>query len=530
MSKLKAIRVLILVCLVNGSALAQISPGPLASVHSHLEGLSNCTKCHELGDKVTNAKCLACHTELKARVDLNKGYHSSGEVKGKSCVTCHNDHHGLSFQILRFNKESFNHNLTGFRLTGAHALKGCADCHKNDFITNASVKKKKITYLGLSTACLGCHTDYHQKTLSQSCTNCHTNDAFKPATGFLHASARFQLHGMHESVQCIKCHPVTNKNGAKFQQFTGLSFASCNSCHTDPHQGKFGADCKSCHSEESFMKVKGIANFNHAKTGYPLENKHRSVLCSSCHKVNLTDPVKHARCLDCHKDYHEGQFATQGQPQDCNGCHTTLGYTLFSYTIDQHNASKFKLEGSHLATPCIACHKKTDKWSFRDIGITCVDCHKDIHSPNIAPKYYPGSSCQSCHNPSAWSEVTFDHATTGWVLSGPHATKSCRTCHFIKNPEGQEVQRFSGMLQVCANCHKDNHFGQFDVNGATDCLRCHEPDYWKIEKFDHNNKTSFKLDGRHENVPCTKCHKNVTEGQNTYVFYKIKDTRCESCH
>jgi hypothetical protein len=529
MNKLTAIRVLILLCLVTGSAGAQISPGPLAAVHSSLEGLSNCTKCHELGDKVTNAKCLACHTELKARVDQNKGYHSSSEVRGKSCATCHNDHHGTSFQILRFNKQGFNHLLTGFQLTGAHALKACPDCHKPEFITNAAVKKKKFTYLGLNTTCLSCHADYHQKSLSPNCNNCHNNDNFKPATGFQHTSAKFQLHGMHEQLLCIKCHPVTDKNGVKFQQFTGLKFASCNSCHTDPHQGKFGTDCKSCHSEESFMKVKGIDNFDHARTGFPLENKHRGVICSSCHKINLTDPLKHDHCTDCHKDYHLGQFTRDGQVQDCNGCHTTLGFTSFSYTIDQHNAAKFPLEGSHLATPCIACHKKQEKWSFRSIGIKCIDCHQDIHAPNISPKYYPESSCTTCHNTSAWNEIKYDHAVTGWALTGPHATKSCRTCHFIKDKEGQEAQRFSGMSPVCASCHTDKHFGQFDVNGATDCLRCHDPNYWAIANFDHN-KTAFKLDGKHQNVPCLKCHKNVTVGQNTYVFYKIKDTRCESCH
>ena len=116
--------------ILSYSANAQISPGSLAAVHSHLEGMSNCTKCHELGDKVTNAKCLACHTELKARVDQNKGYHVSSEVRGKNCTNCHSDHHGVNFQILRFDKEKFNHNLAGFALTDAHAKKTCKDCHK----------------------------------------------------------------------------------------------------------------------------------------------------------------------------------------------------------------------------------------------------------------------------------------------------------------------------------------------------------------------------------------------------------------
>src|SRR5512139_2822916 len=88
---------------------AQISPGDLAQPHSALEGMSNCTQCHTLGAKVSNEKCLTCHTEIKERVDANKGYHSSSEVKAKSCVACHNDHHGRTFEIIRFDKQNFDH-------------------------------------------------------------------------------------------------------------------------------------------------------------------------------------------------------------------------------------------------------------------------------------------------------------------------------------------------------------------------------------------------------------------------------------
>jgi hypothetical protein len=123
-------------------AYAQISPGALSKVHSHLEGISNCTKCHTLGDKVSNEKCLACHTELKVRIDQKKGYHVSAEVKSKQCASCHNDHHGLTFQIIRIDKDKFNHNLSGYKLTGAHSRKKCEDCHKPAFITDIKIKAK----------------------------------------------------------------------------------------------------------------------------------------------------------------------------------------------------------------------------------------------------------------------------------------------------------------------------------------------------------------------------------------------------
>jgi hypothetical protein len=508
---------------------AQISPGDLADVHASLEGMSNCTKCHTLGSKVSNDKCLACHTEVKARIDIDKGYHSSSEVKGKQCVICHNDHHGRKFQIIKFNKDKFNHTLAGYKLEGAHAKKECIDCHKSAFISNLKIKSKKFTYLGLSTTCAGCHTDYHQKTLSLTCDNCHGPDSFKPAVKFKHTSAKFQLAGKHQEVACEKCHKISTRNGQKFQEFKGIEYKTCTNCHADPHNNQFGQNCTDCHSVESFASVKNMNKFDHDKTAFKLEDKHETVACKSCHKNKFTDPLKHNRCLDCHKDYHENQFVVQGVVQDCSKCHSTKGFTNTSYTLEQHQQASFKLQGAHVATPCIACHKKEVKWSFRNIGKRCSDCHKNIHENYIDKKYYPESNCEICHVQERWNKVNFDHSKTTYPLEGAHLKVDCRKCHFVKDNSGMEVQRFAGLGKNCNTCHTDNHHKQFEVDGVTDCLRCHGNTAWQIPKFDHN-KTRFKLDGKHENVACIKCHKPVTEQGETYINYIIKDTRCESCH
>ena len=196
-----------LIVFIALKSIAQISPGELSKVHSHLEGISNCTKCHVLGEQLSNNKCLDCHTELKERILLNKGYHASIDVKGKECATCHSDHHGLNFQIVKFDEKNFKHYLTGFNLTGAHAKKTCKDCHNAKHITNPKINAKKFTYLGLNINCVNCHTDYHQKTLSTNCINCHDGNAFKPASKFNHASAKYKLSGKHlrhEEVRCGK--------------------------------------------------------------------------------------------------------------------------------------------------------------------------------------------------------------------------------------------------------------------------------------------------------------------------------------
>ena len=152
---------------------AQISPGDLTNAHAYLEGISNCTKCHDLGESVSKGKCLDCHKEIKSLVNAGRGYHSSTEVKGKDCWKCHSEHNGRNFRIINFNEKTFDHEKTGYSLTGKHAKTECDGCHKTDFIIDKELKKRKGTYLGLKADCVGCHEDYHQKTLGGECGNCH---------------------------------------------------------------------------------------------------------------------------------------------------------------------------------------------------------------------------------------------------------------------------------------------------------------------------------------------------------------------
>ena len=106
--------------LVEG--VSQLSPGKLSEPHAHLEGLSNCTQCHSLGDRVPDDKCLSCHQEINDLILSGRGYHVSSDMNGKDCVDCHNDHHGRKFEMIRFEESTFDHLLAGFELQGAHVV------------------------------------------------------------------------------------------------------------------------------------------------------------------------------------------------------------------------------------------------------------------------------------------------------------------------------------------------------------------------------------------------------------------------
>jgi hypothetical protein len=507
---------------------AQISPGDLANPHSHLEGLSNCTQCHVLGNKVSNEKCLACHTEIKDRITLQKGYHASAEIKGKDCIVCHSDHHGKKFAMIRFDTAKFDHNLTGFRLSVPHAKRQCADCHNSKFISDQKIKLRKDSFLGVGTTCLTCHEDFHRKTLSSDCLSCHNPDTFKPASKFNHDNTKFRLSGKHTTVDCSKCHKIETGSGKKIQDFRVGQY-SCSDCHKDPHQNKFGQTCSQCHTEESFEVVKGVRGFDHNKTDYKLTDLHINVNCKACHKTKFTDPLRFKLCSDCHQDYHKRQFVKNGISPDCSQCHSTKGFTLFSYTLEQHNLGKFPLQGAHLAIPCTECHKKQHDWNFRGIGSNCNDCHTDIHQNLIDSKFYPGRNCKICHTEESWDNISFDHSLTKFNLTGSHAVQKCRACHLVSVSNGARQQEFSGLSMNCSGCHDDKHNKQFEKNGITDCTGCHNTVNWKASEFDHN-KTAFILDGKHINVPCAKCHKPQQEGSSFYIKYKLKVFTCESCH
>lgn len=513
------------------SVSAQISPGKLVQAHQKLEGLSNCSKCHELGDKVLNSKCLDCHKEINLLIKANRGYHASSEVKGKNCFKCHSDHNGTTFEIIRFNKKSFDHQNTTFKLDGKHKDVSCEKCHQVKFIADKNTfAKRKNTFLGLSNDCKSCHADVHQGTLGNVCSNCHTTEGFKPVKLFDHKKAAFQLTGKHLEVECNKCHKIEKLKGKDFQRFKGIQFKSCENCHTDIHKGKLGKDCEKCHTTSGFSQIKS-GQFDHNKTDFKLIGKHIGVKCDGCHKKNLSVKLKFKLCTDCHADYHKGAFVKNSIIKDCSECHSENGFTPSRYTIENHNQSKFQLAGSHLAVTCKTCHYKEEKkeWHFVQMGQRCTDCHKNIHNDEIKPKFMGNNECGNCHSTESWKKVTFEHNKTEFQLLGKHASASCESCHKKEEKAGGSNIKFASVTTLCEGCHRDVHASQFKVADKNNCEKCHTYDNWIPVKFDHE-KTKFPLAGGHQAVACSACHKKINDGFVTFINFKLEQFKCANCH
>lgn len=524
---------------VPGILYAQFSPGELSRVHKELEGIDNCLQCHETGKEISGKKCLTCHKEITSAIDAKHGYHFT--VAARQCVACHKEHLGRDAKTILFDKDAFDHSLTGFRRTGKHATVSCEECHAVKNIRDARVldiikNTARITYLGLSQACASCHADRHHATMGKECQTCHSTAAWRPAEGFDHARTEFRLRGKHVTVECSKCHTDTGrKEKDRPILFTTKPFADCTPCHQSPHNPGFvgSQKCATCHSEENWTVARASSKFNHDLTSFRLVGRHATVRCEQCHTPGSQVPgrrmkLAHNACSDCHSDYHRGEF---GAGKKCESCHTPHGFRPSTYTIATHATSRFALTGAHRATPCERCHVPADdgRRHFRFVSIRCDACHKDVHNGQFT-REMAERSCAACHTTEDWFPKNFDHGKTRFALTGKHATTACSNCHKPFLAGNVASARFKGLSGTCASCHKEVHAGQFALNGETECARCHTASGWKMLAFDHNTQSAFALTGAHTRVACRQCHREEGSGDARFVRYKPMSTQCESCH
>jgi hypothetical protein len=531
--------IMILAVLIPAFAQAQISPGKLARVHQELEGIAKCTTCHLYGKTLSNVKCLGCHKEIKESMDSTKGVHA--HVGNRSCAECHSDHNGEEFQIVVFDSVNFDHRaVAGFPLDGKHAGITCDSCHAWRYVTLPLVKelhgKRTHTYKGLSPACLSCHQDIHSGQFTTSCSSCHDTKGWKPASRFSHDRSRYVLTGKHKDVECKQCHNGRAEH-SKAVLYRGMPFATCESCHRDPHLKKFSRRCDACHATEGWAKAKEGA-FDHQRTEFPLNGKHADVKCMGCHGASprtMNAGGAHGfhisrfkRCADCHKDDHGGQFVSRADSGKCEACHSDKDFRLVEYTVESHAKSRYPLTGAHIATNCIACHKadivraKSTRQFRWEKNVSCLTCHSDPHKGQFDKEK---KTCESCHTTTAWTSLLFDHSKSKFPLLGKHVSVQCGKCH-----EKKEPVPYVGVSVVCASCHNDPHAGQFARGGVTRCEPCHGAQSWHQLTFDHGAGSRFALSKAHADVACGRCHPTENQEGKAVIRYKPLGVECEDCH
>jgi hypothetical protein len=544
--------------LLAAVAVAQISPGPLARPHAELEGLRNCTLCHELGSGVTAERCLACHGALAARLADDAGWHAQEKVRGRDCAACHGDHHGRDFEMIEWEggREAFDHGQTGWPLEGAHGRAACDDCHRPgllpaDWLARHPEVAPGRSHLGLRTACVACHADEHGGQFAGSadpgstdCAACHGKETWQEAGGFDHDRSAYPLDGAHRRVSCSACHrseprPVgadagfrvdADRRGPRMVRYRGLAHGSCTDCHRDPHGGALGMDCAGCHTTASFTS--GAQGFDHELTRWPLRGAHATLDCEACHRHPDGTPLRRPafeRCEACHRDPHGGQFARRQGGDDCRACHGMERFLPPGFGLAEHRS--WPLEGAHLAVACNDCHRPGEDGMTRFLfGDTrCEACHANPHGTQIAAPVSGQDRCAACHDMEGWDAVTWDHGLSRFPLQGRHSDLACGACHRPASAAGGV--RLAPLPTACAGCHTDVHGGQFaTAQEGTDCARCHGPADWGATGFDHGRDAAFTLDGAHADLPCAACHRPEWIDGKERVRWKPIPFRCSDCH
>jgi len=544
---------LLLSVMVPASALAQLSPGDLAEPHAELEGLANCVKCHKLGVGPSDRLCLDCHAEIDEGLKSRRGYHQLVTQGGeKSCPECHSDHNGREFELVFWPEgpDRFDHALTGYALDGAHSALKCRQCHlPKNIVRDPRRFRPEIdlerTYLGLGTRCLDCHADEHLGQLAEDCIRCHTLEKWKPVAGFDHERAKYHLTGLHRQVDCVKCHPTApgdeSRDGRPITRYTGLSYNACTPCHRDDvHKGRLGTRCEECHRTTGWLQQADRQGFDHARTIYPLEDRHAAVECRKCHTGSkLTQPIPHKYCADCHRDTHRKQFSERADGGRCESCHNLKGFIPPLYDIAEHQQSSYPLSGGHLAVPCQECHpQKTDLAGelfriYRIAETSCDKCHQDEHRGQFVPQ--PGEQwCDKCHSTTDWRKVDIDHDRARFALTLSHTRVPCNKCHKTTDSgtSGEHVL-YRPLELTCKGCHTDIHRGQFaGGERSKDCEICHTGAAWKELKFDHSRDSTFSLKGAHIKVACALCHKTDVQDETgeSFVLYRHLKSECADCH
>ncbi|MDH4099557.1 MAG: hypothetical protein OEV28_03150 [Nitrospirota bacterium] len=486
------------------------SPGLLSKPHKDLESIDRCGKCHELNISIPNDNCLECHKMILKMARQQRGLH--GKTK-ELCIKCHLEHKGLEFDISGLKEDDFDHKgKTGFALEGKHHDLKCEKCHNPEYMKEPLLredgKKKDKTWLGLKTGCLDCHKDIHDGKLDENCLKCHTMAGWRPKEGqqssellkFDHnRDSKFELEGAHKELKCDKCHKPDQAR-KELRIFKPLKHERCLDCHRDEHREQLGTDCLKCHTTSAWTETKGGLKFKHNKDSkYELKGAHQEVKCDKCHKSNTGKtynrkfkPIKHAECLDCHKEEHDNKFG-----RDCLRCHlmtTWKDYSLVWALKDfDHGKLDYKLEGKHEKIDCRKCHIKDNKPRFKKIAHeACLDCHKDQHRGQFKEK-----KCTDCHRKIDWKDLAFSHDDARFKLSRDHKEKKCVKCH--------EDGKYRGLPVKCTECHRES------------------VDYFK-------GIVAGKVVGRPDAMAglmeCEKCHDQKTEKKREEYVRE----RCVECH
>lgn len=341
--------------------------------------------------QLTNADCLACHSDASLTKEVN-GKQVSLQVKEENFK---NSIHGQMFQ--------------------------CVDCHKDIKSVPHDSNLAKVD-------CAQCHTEatekynnsLHAKAIAGGnakaahCADCHGNiHEVLPSSDPKSKVARTNI-----PKTCGSCH------GEKFvMQSAGVSTAPVMAYQESVH-GKLAAGgdakaavCSDCHSAHDIKKANDpqsvIAKSNVAVTCAKCHEREKAQFVTSIHgKAIASGNLHSATCTDCHgihgikktSDPNSAVSAKNLATETCAQCHENskltnefgvAGGRAKSYLANYHGMATQM--GSKTAASCASCHgahnilpasDPNSKINSANIVQTCAQCHPGANAKFASSKIH----------------------------------------------------------------------------------------------------------------------------------------------
>jgi hypothetical protein len=445
-------------------------------------------------------------------------------------------------------RTNFDHDTTGFELTGQHRDLRCESCHAN------------AIFKGTPRACGSCHgvgtvvratakPDNHILS-TNACGVCHGTNAWNPAVNFDHNQALGSCSTCHNGVQaqgkppthivtdleCDACHTTMTWAGAVFSH-QGIS-SGCASCHNNvqalgmpsTHIPVGTVPCEGCHSATNFSSFAGT-KINHVAAA--------TLTCASCHETAAYLGM-HPSTSTTAADSRPPAALDKSHPTtgDCGQCHDTTTF-----------ASTALRPANHIPTsaPCAQCHTTSGNYAAYSLagvhqGVTsCLSCHGANVGPfaNISPVTLPGThipigglDCNGsgCHttanlNPGGFrlgtGNISMPTLSAAGHTTVAAAVTGCQSCH--------ETAPYLGMLASTATAPGDSRPTALDKNHPStgECSGCHSTSPTFGSNLSNAAKPANHIP---TSAPCAQCHTN-----GNYAAYSLGGTHqgvsgCLSCH
>ncbi|MFQ5823039.1 MAG: hypothetical protein ACE5JB_03190 [bacterium] len=312
----------------------------------------------------------------------------------------------------------------------------------------------------------------------------------------------------------------------------------------NPHKN-LNFNCEVCHVTTSWTDIM----FNHNRTKFPLEDRHKEVDCKSCHNIEDFSTIG-SNCISCHQDVHQAKMGG-----DCERCHTVQGWEIFNVE-EIHANSRFPLLGRHTLVDCWSCHQNQQQGDFALLTTDCISCHQQEYLETENPNHVANSFsilCQECHDMNDWPPAFFpNHDALFPIFSGEHdgAWSDCMDCH----RNSATFQEFS-----CLNCHEhrqsimdEKHRGlsgyAYESNACWSChptgseagiTENHDSDFFPIFSGTHQDAWQECVECHvspqgFEVVSCINCHEHEPSKTNAehsgITGYTYGTDNCLLCH